>query len=91
MKKEWIKIIPQIANCLDGVEQLKCPDCGKHEIDYIYVGDKETRVGFLQIWCNQCFKGIYISRVVAPVQAKFVSFEADLEGIVPQYDYVNVL
>lgn len=37
MKKEWIKIIPQIANHLDEVEQLKCPNCGKHEIDYIYI------------------------------------------------------
>lgn len=38
MKKEWIKIIPQIANHLDEVEQLKCPNCGKHEIEYIYWG-----------------------------------------------------
>lgn len=46
MKKEWIKIIPQIANHLDEVEQLKCSNCGKHEIDYIYVGIKKRESVF---------------------------------------------
>ena len=26
------------TNHLDEVEQLKCPNCGKHEIEYIYWG-----------------------------------------------------
>ena len=56
MKQEWIKILTQITDNLDNVDQIKCPVCGEHGIDYIYIGDEGTRVGFLQIWCNQCLR-----------------------------------
>lgn len=89
MKREWIKIIPQITNDLISMNHIKCPNCGKHGIDYIYTGDEETRVGFLQIWCSKCLKGIYISRAVAPVNAKFVPFDTDLKDLIPKYDFVD--
>lgn len=89
MKSEWIKMISQITNNIDNINELKCPNCEKKGIDYLYVGDKETRVGFLQIWCSKCLKGIYISRAIAPINAKFASFEADLKDIVPQCDFQN--
>ena len=43
----------------------------------------------MQIWCNKCLKGIYISRAVAPVNAKFVSFDEDLKKIVPNYEFLD--
>lgn len=46
MKQEWIKILTQITDNLDNVDQIKCPVCGEHGIDYIYIGDEGTRVGF---------------------------------------------
>lgn len=57
------------------MNQIKCPNCSECGIDYIYVGDVDTRIVFLQIWCNKCLKGIYVSRVVAPENAKFVTFD----------------
>ncbi len=89
MKQEWIKILTQITDNLDNVDQIKCPVCGEHGIDYIYIGDEGTRVGFLQIWCNKCLKGIYISRAVAPNKAKFASFESELRNVVPKYEFVE--
>lgn len=89
MKRDWIKIIPQITNNMSSMNPIKCPNCGKHGIDYIYIGDEETRVGFLQVWCSICLKGIHISRAVAPVNAKFVPFDTDLKDLIPKYDFVD--
>ena len=89
MKKEWIKIISKMVDNLDDISQIKCPNCGECKLDYRYIGDEKTRIGFLQMWCNKCLKGIYISRVVAPKKAKFLSFDDELEGIIPNYDFIE--
>ena len=89
MKREWIKIISKITENADTTNHIKCPICTGEKIDYIYVGDGKTRVGYLQIWCNKCLKGIYVSRVVAPLNAKFVTFDTDLKEIVPNYEFVE--
>ena len=44
-----------------------------------------TRIGFLQIWCNNCLKGIYISRASASINAKMVPFNSDLKTIIPAF------
>lgn len=89
MKKEWIAIVSQITDDFNKINQIECPHCGKCGIDYIYIGDGDTRVGFLQIWCYKCLKGIHVSRVVAPQSAKFVTFDTELKGIVPQFEFVE--
>ncbi len=89
MKREWTRIISQVTENFDNKNQIKCPICGECAMDYIYVGDGNTRIGFLQIWCNKCLKGIYVSRAVAPLDAKFVTFDTDLKGVVPKYEFVE--
>lgn len=89
MRKEWMKIVSRIANNMVDIQQMQCPNCGKHKIEYLYVGDEKTRIGYLQIWCNECLKGIYISRAKAPENARFISFEEDLKGIIPKYEFVE--
>lgn len=81
--------MPQILDNLQETSQIKCPNCAKSGIDYIYCGDETTRLGFMQVWCNECLKGIYISRAVAPTNAKFVSFDDELKDRVPQYVFVE--
>lgn len=88
MKKEWIKIISQITDNIDNNNCMKCPVCGEG-IDYLYVGDGNTRIGFLQVWCNKCLKGVYVSRVVAPPNARFVTFDTDLKDVVPKYEFLE--
>lgn len=89
MKRKWTKIISQVVADFDNVNQIKCPNCGEYGIDYMYIGDVNTRVGFLQIWCKRCLKGIYVSRAVAPSNAKFVAFDTNLNGIVPKFEFVE--
>lgn len=89
MKKEWIKIIPQIIENLKSIEKIKCPNCGKCGIDYMYTGDENTRIGFLQIWCTKCFKGIYINRAIASPNSKFISFDSESKDLIQVYDFVE--
>lgn len=86
MKKVWLETVAQITENFDEVNQIKCPSCGANGIDYLYIGDGRTRIGFLMVWCNRCLKGINVSRAAAPPNAKFVTFEEDLEGIVPEIE-----
>ena len=89
MRKEWIDIIPQLTNDFDSIHQIKCPNCGKNGLEYIYIGDKRTKIGYLQIWCNECLKGIYVCRAVAPPKARFVTYDDDLKNIVPKYEFIE--
>lgn len=92
MRKKWLKIVPQIIDNIDNVHelnQIKCPNCSKHGIDYMYIGDEKTRIGFFQVWCNKCLKGIHISRALAPTNGKFITFDDNSQGIVPNFEFVE--
>ncbi|MDF2596532.1 MAG: hypothetical protein K0R05_2807 [Anaerocolumna sp.] len=89
MSKDWIRMIPKITEHSKDNHGVQCPNCGEYGIDYLYVGDEKTRIGYLQIWCRKCLKGIYVSRAIAPPNAKFATFDEDLKEIVPKYEFIN--
>ena len=89
MKLAWERTISEILKDFNKINQIKCPSCGKRGMDYIYIGDGDTRIGYLQVWCNKCLRGIHVSRAAAPPNAKFVTFETDLKGIVPMVEFVD--
>ncbi|MDR6226825.1 hypothetical protein [Desmospora profundinema] len=74
-RNEWYKLIGEIHDNLPDVPSLQCPHCGQKKVDFQYMGDPKTRIGFLVIWCNACLHGIHISRAIAPEQAKMLSFD----------------
>lgn len=82
MREKWYKLIDELTH----VELIKCPNCEKKGIDYLYIGDKETKIGYLQIWCNECKKGIYISRVKIPKNVRVVTFEESKKMKLPSYE-----
>ncbi|MGG5343274.1 hypothetical protein [Enterococcus sp. AZ192] len=87
MFKEWIKLAASIQDNTDKINELKCPTCGHCEIDYIYVGDLSDRIGYEQVWCNHCLRGIHVSRVMIPENVKVMSFEETkkINTIVPNF------
>lgn len=88
MHEMWIQIVKNIAVKPYDIDELECPICkSKKTIDYLYVGDETTRVGYLMIWCGNCLKGTYVSRVIAPPNAKFITFNDEIKDIVPKYDF----
>ncbi len=54
--------VTAINGYFDTANQMKCPSYGEcGGIDYLYIGDRDTRIGYFQLWCNKCLKGVHIS------------------------------
>lgn len=89
--QKWLITARNISKSLDSLSVFECPHCGKKCLDYIYIGDEKTRTGYLQVWCNDCLNGIYISRVTIPQGAKMLTFDTteDLNKIIPLYHKVT--
>jgi hypothetical protein len=47
-------------------ENPECPRCNARRLDFQYVGDLESRLGYLDVWCCNCKRGTHISRVEVP-------------------------
>lgn len=73
--KRWLPIIDSINSMLPMREKLVCPNCGEKEVDYAYIGNVETRVGYMVVWCGNCNHGIHVSRVKVPENAELIAFE----------------
>ena len=88
MYGDWLNLVSKLAEHLD---EVFCPNCGKHMINYLYIGDEKTRMGYLQIWCESCLTGIYVSRVKAPEEAKMIFFDQveERDSIIPDYLFIN--
>lgn len=57
-------------------KKLECPSCGKTAIDFQYTGNPSTRIGYLDIWCKACLKGIHVSRVRIPENETMLDINA---------------
>lgn len=83
----WLKLAAKIADTLPTVPALECPSCGLPKIDFQYVGDTTTKIGFLCIWCASCLHGKHISRVKIPPQAEFLSKDSleEIKNRIPNF------
>ncbi len=75
----WLAVFKKLYEQLPDRSGLVCPNCGSVAINYQYVGDAATRIGFLALWCNKCLVGIQLSRVKAPECVELLSFDSTEE------------
>ena len=71
----WFKILLDIVDKKLDKALAKCPNCNQSAMDYQYIGDKETNIGYMLFWCNKCLNGIHVSRVVIPKDEYTVDFK----------------
>lgn len=91
MFNKWLSIGAYIAKNCEESSTVVCPNCGEKTIDYLYIGDEKTKIGYVQIWCNECLNGIQISRTSIPEKARLIPFGADVDltKIVPEFKRVT--
>lgn len=91
MYKIWLMTSANIAKNIKDVSNVNCPTCGRKTLDYLYIGDKKTKTGYLQVWCHHCLNGISIDRVRIPEGAKMLPFDTqeDLDEVVPRYNRIT--
>jgi len=69
-----------------------CPRCGANRVRFQYGGDKESRIGYLLIWCDACLHGVNVSRVRIPDDATVlpsgISREEFLK-VVPRFTIID--
>lgn len=78
---KWLSLTIDIYKNLPNVPALNCPSCNQLGIDFQFVGDLQTRIGFMVIWCPHCLNGIHLSRVCIPIQAQVIPFNSSPEII----------
>jgi hypothetical protein len=54
---------------------MPCPECASGTVEFQYVGDAETRRGYLDMWCRACNKGVYLSRLTIPPEAEVIDLD----------------
>ena len=87
----WLNLVKDINNSLPEMLPLSCPVCNNSSIDFQYVGDVKTRIGYLDIWCTQCLNGIHISRTIIPENINILPFDTPKEEVlqrIPSYKQV---
>ncbi|MBE8999343.1 hypothetical protein IQ274_14210 [Nostoc sp. LEGE 12447] len=89
---KWMYLVSDINNFLPNSTALACPNCYQLGVDFQYVGDLQTKIGYMVIWCPFCLQGIHISRVSIPDQAQALSFNLSPEKIlkrIPNFTLVK--
>ena len=88
----WMYLVTDINNSLPNFPALACPNCYQLGVDFQYVGDLQTRIGYMVIWCPFCLQGIHISRVGIPDQAQALPFNVSAAQIlkrIPNFTHVK--
>lgn len=89
---QWISIATQINHSLPNVPVLYCPNCHEQKVDFQFVGDLQTRIGYMAIWCPICLHGLYLSRVRIPDEIEANYFDISIEQIskrIPNFTHVE--
>jgi hypothetical protein len=92
MFHDWIEMHKAIRAEQVRKELCVCPECGSQTIDLQFVGDEKSRIGYLDIWCATCKRGIHMSRVVVPESESLISFDAPSEVIaarIPDFEQLS--
>lgn len=89
MYQDWLKIIPKFNG---SQEALSCPNCKAIAISYQFVGDSESMIGHLYLWCNSCLNGIHVSRIKIPSGVEILPFDVSEETLIkkiPKYKLIE--
>ncbi|MBP3351083.1 MAG: hypothetical protein J6L65_01615 [Lachnospiraceae bacterium] len=90
MFKDWLDLLKKLPNENYSSETFICPECGQRSVEYTYVGNSITHIGYLPVWCKTCNKGIQIIRAIIPDGVKIIEL-GNLEEIkeaIPDYKQI---
>lgn len=91
MFRDWLVIYKNIREFTVEKSDCICPECGTNAIDLQFVGDVEKKIGYLDMWCTACNRGVHMSRVLIPEGASMISFDDPAEVVsarIPNFEQV---
>ena len=90
--ESWLDAFIELADTVGDEGSPVCPQCGYRTLRLQYVGDLTTRIGFAALWCDNCRRGMTLSRVKAPNGVHMLPFDADeavLAAAIPNFEEVD--
>lgn len=89
--KKWLELASIIHKTVPEVPNIHCPNCSSINIQFEYIGDVDEKKGYFLLWCNDCLKGIHISRIHIPQKANIISFKASNDEIshIPKFHKIS--
>lgn len=89
--QKWISITTDIYNNLPHISVLTYPNCHKLGVNFQFIGDFKTRIGFMVMWCPFCLHGIHLSRVCIPEKAQALPFDTSclISRRIPNFTHVK--
>lgn len=74
----WLSLSGEVTEGQD-TQTLACPSCGQHAVDFRFVGRVSDRIGYLDVWCRSCLRGIHISRMKVPQERPMLNLDRPLD------------
>ena len=69
-RMKWLYSLIELQN---GETHIQCPYCGTEALDYGFVIlNKNDKMGYGAIWCNNCHCGYHICRVDLKNESKII-------------------
>ena len=69
---EWVKTYLKKQA---GEADVMCPCCGETNVAFVFIGNRETKMGYAIVWCEKCLKGAHISRAKAALDQEIVPMD----------------
>jgi hypothetical protein len=63
---DWLEAYSEVYQ---GGVDAPCPHCGHRTLRLVFTGDVEKGIGYAHFWCDNCLRGIGISRAHLPAGA----------------------
>ena len=90
MYHKWVRLSLGLKNDPNSLSLLNCPICNHKNLDYLYVGNYKTMIGYLMIWSTYCNHGIYVSRVEIPARVKMIPFDGGDDILKSVPDFIRI-
>jgi hypothetical protein len=85
----WSLLAAALMNGEEEFRSAKCPKCGESYLASRAAGDVVQRVGYLAVWCESCWTGIWISRVKVPAEFLMLTLEESEHEGMPEFRRVD--
>jgi Zn ribbon nucleic-acid-binding protein len=85
MRPKWLNILKKF-----NFDSAQCPECStQNSIKYRFVADPLTKIGFLNVWCVECRRGVIFSRIKVPDKEIFVDMNSEEAVMDPCYILIH--
>lgn len=91
MFQDWLNLYAIIRKSTVAGSGHICPECGANSIVHQFVGDVKKKIGYVDMWCTTCNRGIHMSRVLVSEGESMISFDVPSEVIsdrIPNFEQV---